>query len=619
MLRAPSSWLSTLTKLGFSRSKKSRTRSAPRRLGSFRSLNGVEQLEDRAMLSAVGLLERIDGLGVSADGFIEVQAGGEGYDSWSEPYALDDEFVSFGPENPLSVADDGAAASGDLLIKAKNPTPVDANTYFAEVMVETIFAGSANASSTGPAFSRVQGYGNAGGVYEIQTVPDDAVYVVHIVAQSKPLSSHEDGDGEIDVAPWQHFDFASNEGNGGWVRVRSLRGINDDYGDSHADWDVVYNLPVGATVSGATPATFDGVVSLDITIEWPYDETDDTFTLYTLLDYDNNSFGASYADAPIETSGNNSASFEWFTSNYLSMQLVDADSSDLNPGGGEPLFPELAPPKVKNIILSDSTVNSNPDYEFGDGNVGSGVQLKTVPVGNVNRISVQFTKEVALADSDLELIALNRVVTEPTPDLIQSPNSGNNYTAIWSLSGALPAAQYLMRLAQTIEDLDGNALDGEWTNPGSVATTDPTTVFPSGNNVAGGDFEFVFTILPGDVNRDNYVNVADLGEISTYYSNSISGRTWAQGDFNGDGYTNIADLGDYSTYSGKNWSTLQIRGDYDLDYDVDSADHGQFMTYYSASPKDIAADIDGSGTVNVVDVSAFTDLYGFGIALSVLV
>lgn len=275
---------------------------------------------------------------------------------------------------------------------------------------------------------------------------------------------------------------------------------------------------------------------------------------------------------------------------------------------------ENAGPKVKNVTLSRPG-STDPAYDFDDV-VGNGEQLRTVPVGAVNQIAVQFTKDVDISSGDLEFIALNRVVTEPTVSSFDPPTSGNGYTATWTLSAPLPGAQYLLRLADSIEDFSGNALDGEWTNPASYNTATTTTIFPSGDNVAGGDFEFVFTILPGDANRDNQVTATDFGIVITNL-NDPGTFAWTQGDFNGNGSVTGADYGYLLQFLNKaNWQNLSVLGDYDDDYDWDGSDAIAFSTYYNSN--DLAADLTGDSVLDSADFDAALALYNFGIELSVL-
>jgi hypothetical protein len=63
----------------------------------------------------------------------------------------------------------------------------------------------------------------------------------------------------------------------------------------------------------------------------------------------------------------------------------------------------------------------------------------------------------------------------------------------------------LLRLDDAlVTDVNGNALDGEWTNPTppDVGSADS---FPSGDGTAGGDLGLRLNVLPGDVNRSGGV------------------------------------------------------------------------------------------------------------------
>ena len=93
--------------------------------------------------------------------------------------------------------------------------------------------------------------------------------------------------------------------------------------------------------------------------------------------------------------------------------------------------------------------------------------------------------------------------------------------------------------SEPIEDTAGNRLDGEWANPTSTSDTGDS-IYPSGNGVAGSDFDFRFNVLPGDANQDGSVNFADLNKVLTNYN--LTGMSWSQGNVTGDGIVNFADL-----------------------------------------------------------------------------
>ena len=265
--------------------------------------------------------------------------------------------------------------------------------------------------------------------------------------------------------------------------------------------------------------------------------------------------------------------------------------------------------RILNLTISSSE-HSNQTYSF-DGVVGSGEQLKTVPVGRIDRISVQFSHDVDVESNDLALIALNRVVNEPTPTLITEPSVDNNFTATWQLSlhwVFKRLVDCLVRVKDSVQDNEGNELDGEWTNPVSLTTT-TSNEFPSGNGIPGSNSDFVFTVMPGDATRDNKVSSGDVGIFELNFGQS--NKSWGQGDFTGD---TVVEGGDYSIielmFSNTfNWEALSIRGDYDNDYDVDITDAVAFGNYYyGQSPPNILADITGNGIVDPDDISAFSHI-----------
>jgi len=71
----------------------------------------------------------------------------------------------------------------------------------------------------------------------------------------------------------------------------------------------------------------------------------------------------------------------------------------------------------------------------------------------------------------------------------------------------------------------------------------------SGNDLAVGSNIADFTLINGDANNDNRVDVVDLGILATNYG-KLSGATGSQGDFNGDGAVNVIDLGILATNYG---------------------------------------------------------------------
>jgi hypothetical protein len=173
--------------------------------------------------------------------------------------------------------------------------------------------------------------------------------------------------------------------------------------------------------------------------------------------------------------------------------------------------------------------------------VGSGAQLTTLPWANIDQIKVTFSKNVTVNQSDLLLTGVN----VPSYDVgggTWSYDPGS-FTATWTLPQPIGDDKLMLALnaggSGPIEDAAGNRLDGQWINPTSTSDTG-TSAYPSGDGVAGGDFDFRFNVLPGDATQDGLVGFADLNKVLTSYHRT--GMSWSRGDVTGDGIVNSDDL-----------------------------------------------------------------------------
>lgn len=191
--------------------------------------------------------------------------------------------------------------------------------------------------------------------------------------------------------------------------------------------------------------------------------------------------------------------------------------------------------------------NNSPSDGRYDVPVGDGDQIRTVPVGGADTISISFNKDVLLDGSELSVYG---EYTSANYTLVFVGYA--NRTATWELSsGVFPADQLVLTLSDDVEDAFGTPLDGEWTNPYSLTDTG-TSVFPSGDGYAGGDFEFFVTILPGDFDSDNAVGPADSATLSINWAPVATNKKFIQGDTNGDGAVGPGDLATLSI----NWDPV---------------------------------------------------------------
>jgi len=277
-------------------------------------------------------------------------------------------------------------------------------------------------------------------------------------------------------------------------------------------------------------------------------------------------------------------------------------------GGGGPIVQFGVAPMVANVVISGSNSVHDP-YSF-DAVDGSGEQLRTVPVGGADTISITFSEDVNVVASDLTLVGL-RSASRPT--LAEFSYDLGTMTATWRFENWNVADHYVISLDDAVTDVEGNALDGEWTNPVSLSTTNvAVSEFPSGNGTAGGDFNFVMTLLPPDANRDLVLDGTDLYILRMHYG--MSGVVFTDGDFSGDGLVTYDEyLIFYEHYECDLRGPLQMLADLNGDWVVDDADGDiLYNNWYTQLPNPTQADgdLDGDGDIDVNDLDLMFAQYG---------
>ena len=284
---------------------------------------------------------------------------------------------------------------------------------------------------------------------------------------------------------------------------------------------------------------------------------------------------------------------------------------------------ELQAPKIIDVIVSSTMPMVNqtfhPPYSFatetynGQPVVGSGNQLRTVPVALVDRIQIKFSEDVpGIASGNMTLIALG--LTSSVPSL-KSGAAGFGYNsttrvATWTFSTPLPLNQYAIYLPDSLVGPAGNGLDGEWINPFSVTTTNvAVSEFPSGNGTAGGAFYFAFTILSGDANQNNSVDGMDQLIWQAHVGGSGG---FTEGDFSGNGMVDY--MSDYQVWTMNFGRVLQklITADFDGDDDVDYDDYNRWVANWgiSSGATHAQGDADHDGSVDNDDFLIWQKQFG---------
>jgi len=170
------------------------------------------------------------------------------------------------------------------------------------------------------------------------------------------------------------------------------------------------------------------------------------------------------------------------------------------------------PPKVTGVWLSSTDWSTplinqlDPVNGLGVGvPAGSGDQLLPFGQNDIDQVVLRFSEEVVIGAEDLTIRGAN----VPEYSVTGFHYDPSTFTATWTLVAPFGADKLLLDLSPMVRDIQGDALDGEWDNP--TNTSDLTSsVFNSGDGVAGGFFEFRINILPGDATQDGTVNGDDL-------------------------------------------------------------------------------------------------------------
>ena len=217
------------------------------------------------------------------------------------------------------------------------------------------------------------------------------------------------------------------------------------------------------------------------------------------------------------------------------------------PTGIGTILNDDAPPKVTAVHLGSSQWATSflsaidPTRRLGFSIPAGNDQLKTLPWSNLDRIYVSFDKELRRVDrTDVSLVGSNVLDYGP---LISDVTYVNRMATI-SLSTKLGRDKLLLKIRDSVVDLQGNALDGEW--------KDRSSSFPSGNGNAGGSFLFRFNVLPGDASRNGGVLTEDVDILSNALGALLGNpRYVTSADINGSAGVGVEDIGALNTNLGK--------------------------------------------------------------------
>ncbi len=165
-------------------------------------------------------------------------------------------------------------------------------------------------------------------------------------------------------------------------------------------------------------------------------------------------------------------------------------------------------------------------------------QLATLPWPGVSRIHIGFDEDVSasVTEQAFALVGTN-VANYP---FTVAYNAATNIATL-ELSQAIAVDKIRLLVWDQIQDPAGQSLDGDFDTASGVTKT--------GNGTPGGNFNFRFNVLPGDILSDNLVNGGDLpGFASAFNSSPGETRYNPRADLNGDGVVSGADLPSFATF-----------------------------------------------------------------------
>jgi uncharacterized secreted protein with C-terminal beta-propeller domain len=149
--------------------------------------------------------------------------------------------------------------------------------------------------------------------------------------------------------------------------------------------------------------------------------------------------------------------------------------------------PERVAPQVLDVSLG-STQWDGQFVDYLDVDADALPSLDVLPFGGINQIKATFNEDVIVGWYDLVI----RGVKGDTNSVVNFSYDADTATAIWTLASPLEAGNVTVQLKDTVVDLAGSRLDG------------------NANGRGGGNFNYAFRILPGDVNADGRVDRGDV-------------------------------------------------------------------------------------------------------------
>lgn len=225
--------------------------------------------------------------------------------------------------------------------------------------------------------------------------------------------------------------------------------------------------------------------------------------------------------------------------------LVVSDASqqaiaieDLDFGKGLTLLGDTTAPTVLDVKIASSswtpTFKSEVDAADGFGFQLEGAdQLRNLTWTQLDTLIIEFSEDIGtFTNADFSLVGIN--VADYAAVVNSVSYDPSTFKATINLSAPIGADKLLLQINDSVTDLAGNSLDGEWID--TVSTE-------SGNGEAGGDFHLRFDVLPGNVLNNDFVGALDVLQVNanTLTFTGLPGYD-PFNDLDGDGFVTSLDV-----------------------------------------------------------------------------
>jgi hypothetical protein len=416
---------------------------------------------------------------------------------------------------------------------------------------------------------------------------------------SVPKFSGADGSGNgiIDVADYALWKSNFGLGTPGGASSAAVPGdYNMDGIVDELDFDL-WESTFGSTTNLAADGNFNGIVDLADLEVWQAFRG--VTTLDTLVGDFNSDFVVDTADYDLWMAGSAAADadgdggvlgdmddFAIWEANFGTVR-ADVFPEVMHGTNGKPLeIPDFAP-----IVLNVSVGSQS----FA-GLAGSGEQLRSVTAASPSSVSIRFSEEVFVTVDALQVINLDGASPTNVTSFVYNLAT---QTVTWTFDAPLADGRTLLRLSDSVFDLDHDSLDGEFTNPWTLSETGSAT-FPSGDGEEGGEFRFRFTVLSGDSDHDNIHGATNYTNWQSIEPGMIIVSTTAD-EFDGNlsfGDVSLREAVDYANTAGSPMAVQLPAGRYTL----------------SRTGSESSADV----SVNDLDITGDVTIVGAGPGLSVI-